>query len=362
MTTTSADMTTRRVSRRRFAGSVGALGVAAAAAAAIAPDGLRVVREPAAGAAELGGDHDHLAPAAAQSSNDMTVEEMDAMHEAGVLAFPQETSGKGGFPLEYTEEDGVKVFNLTCDAVEWEYQAGKFANAFAYNGVLPGPEIRVTEGDHVRFHVTNNLPESTAVHWHGVMVPNSQDGVPFITQPPIKPGETFTYEFTIREGNAGTHMYHSHYNATEQVGKGLLGAFIIEPKDPTTRPPFDVEYTMVLNDGPIGAYSLNGKSFPATEPIVVKLGQRLLIRFINEGQMIHPMHLHGMPMVLVAEDGYLLEHPKMRDTILIDPGSRYEAIVTATEPGAWAFHCHVLSHAETRHGMFGMVTVLLVQE
>jgi FtsP/CotA-like multicopper oxidase with cupredoxin domain len=210
--------------------------------------------------------------------------------------------------------------------------------------------------------VTNNLPESTAIHWHGLMVPNSQDGVPFITQPPIKPGQTFTYEFPIRDGNAGTHMYHSHYNATEQVGKGLLGAFIVEPKDPATRPAFDVEYTMVLNDGPIGGYSINGKSFPATEPVVAKLGQKLLMRFINEGQMIHPMHLHGMPMKLIAEDGYILDVPKMRDTILVDPGARYEAIVECTELGVWAFHCHVLSHAESRHGMFGMVTVLIVEE
>lgn len=361
---TTEDTTTPRVNRRRFAGSVAAMGVVAAGAAALAPDGVRIVRETKADAAAPEAEHDHggTTTSAAQTSNDMTADEMDAMHEEGVKAFPQATEGKGGMPLEYTEEDGVKVFNLTADAFQWEFQAGKYADAFGYNGVVPGPEIRVTEGDTIRVHLTNNLPESTAIHWHGVMVPNNMDGVPFITQPPIKPGETFTYEFPIREGNAGTHMYHSHNNSTEQVGKGLLGAFIIEPKDPSTRPEFDVEYTMILNDGPIGGYSINGKSFPATEPITVKLGQKLMMRFINEGQMIHPMHLHGMPMKVVAEDGYILDVPRMRDTILVDPGSRYEAIVEATELGAWAFHCHVLSHAESRHGMFGMVTVLFVEE
>jgi FtsP/CotA-like multicopper oxidase with cupredoxin domain len=352
-----------KVNRRRFAGSVAVLGVAAAGAAALAPDGVRIVREPAASAANVEDNHDHETPAAAaQSSNDLTYEEMDAMHEEGVLAFPQATEGKGGQPLEFTMEDGVKVFNVTCESLQWEFQAGKYADVFAYNGVVPGPEIRVTEGDTIRVNVTNNLPESTAIHWHGLMVPHAMDGVPFITQPPIKPGTTFTYEFPIREGNAGTHMYHSHYNATEQVGKGLLGAFIVEPKDPSTRPAFDVEYTMVLNDGPIGGFSINGKSFPATEPIVVKKGQKLMMRFINEGQMIHPMHLHGMPMKVVAEDGYVLDVPRMRDTVLVDPGARYEAIVDATELGVWAFHCHVLSHAESRHGMFGMVTVLIVEE
>jgi FtsP/CotA-like multicopper oxidase with cupredoxin domain len=360
--TTESTEAGQRVSRRRFAGGVGLLGVVAAAGAALAPDGIRIERQSAAEAAESS-THDHgTTTSSAQSSSEMTFEEMDAMHEASVTAFPQKTQGIGGQPLEFTVEDGVKVFNLTCDNVQWEYQAGKFADAFAYNGVLPGPEIRVTEGDTVRINVTNNLPQSTSIHWHGLLVPNAMDGVPFITQPLIKPGESFTYEFPIREGNAGTHMYHSHNNSTEQVGRGLLGAFIVEPKDPSTRPAFDVEYTMILNDGPIGGFSINGKSFPATEPITVKKGQKLMMRFVNEGQMIHPMHLHGMPMKLIAEDGYVLDQPKMRDTIMVDPGSRYEAIIDCTEVGAWAFHCHVLSHAEGPHGMFGMVTVLFVEE
>jgi FtsP/CotA-like multicopper oxidase with cupredoxin domain len=353
----------KAISRRRFASLAGLLG-AGAVVTAIAPVSVQL------GSTEAGAvGHDMAGKAGATTSSskatsdeEMTADEMDAMHEAGVKAFPAPTQGLGGQPLAPIMDDDVKVFTLTAQVVQWEYAPGKLIEAFGYNGVVPGPEIRVTEGDKVRVIVANELPQSTAVHFHGVLVPNGMDGVPFITQPPIKPGESFTYEFPIREGNAGTHMYHSHHNSTEQVGKGLLGPFIIEPKDIESRPAFDVEYTIVLNDGPIGGFSLNGKSFPATKPFAAKQGQRVLLRFINEGQMIHPMHLHGMPMTVVAEDGYVLAQPYKRDTVHIEPGARIEAIVEATELGVWAFHCHVLSHAEGTHGMFGMVTALIVEQ
>ena len=350
------------MNRRRFAGVVGLWG-AGAVGAAVAPTTIFADEVPAPHGHDSATTTNDTQPTTPSSKADeMTADEMDAMHEAGIKAFPAATEGLGGQPLEFVMEDDIKVFHVTVDAVEWEYQPGKYASAFGYNGVVPGPEIRVTEGDMIRVNVTNNLIESTAVHWHGCMVPNNQDGVPFITQPPIKPGQTFTYEFPIRAGNAGTHMYHAHHNSAEQVSKGLLGAFIIEPADPSTRPAFDIEYTMVLNDGPIGGYSINGKSFPATQPLTAKLGQRVLVRFLNEGQMIHPMHLHGMPMQVVAEDGFVLANPYMRDTVQVDPGGRVEVIVEATELGIWAFHCHILSHAESRHGMFGMVTVFIVEE
>lgn len=360
-----------RINRRRFSSALGLLG-ASAAGAAIGTNTLPIERQSHVSASEVVPSHDMsnmpgmgaTSSAGSTASNQaaMTADEMDAMHEAGITSFPAPTAGFGGQPLVPIMDGDVKIFNLIAQPVEWEYQPGLFAEAYGYNGVLPGPEIRVTEGDKIRVIVTNQLPESTAVHFHGVMVPNAMDGVPFITQPPIKPGNSFIYEFPIREGNAGTHMYHSHHNSTEQVGRGLLGPFIIEPKDPSSRPPFDVEYTVVLNDGPIGGYSLNGKSFPATAPFTAKLGQRVLFRFMNEGQMIHPMHLHGMPMEVIAEDGYILPQSYKRDTIQIEPGARMEAIVEATELGVWAFHCHVLSHAETQNGMFGMVTVLIVEE
>lgn len=300
--------------------------------------------------------------AVAQSSDAVSWEEMDAHHEAGVAAFPAETEGLGGQPLEYEMDGDIKVFSLTCKIVEWEFEPGKTTEAWTYNGVVPGPEIRVTEGDKVRIHVKNELLESTAIHWHGLMLPAAQDGVPFLTQKPITPGSEYTYEFQTREGNSGSHMYHSHSNSAKQVTLGLLGAFIIEPKDPATRPAFDREYTLILNDGPIGGYSINGKSFPATKPVVAKKGEKILIRYMNEGLMIHPMHLHGMPQLVIAQDGWLLPQPYMCDTLNIAPGQRFEVLVDATEVGLWAFHCHILSHAESEHGMFGMVTVFIVEE
>lgn len=132
------------------------------------------------------------------------------MHEAGVKAFPAKTKGLGGQPLEHALDGDTKVFRVACQAVQWEFRPGEVKPAFAYNGTLPGPEIRVTEGDKVRIVVKNELPESTSIHWHGLYTPNSMDGVPFLTQAPIKPGETFTYEFVARP--AGSHMYHSHHN------------------------------------------------------------------------------------------------------------------------------------------------------
>jgi FtsP/CotA-like multicopper oxidase with cupredoxin domain len=344
-------------------GTMGLFGAGAAVTAA-APIKLKIEAPNSASADTV--DHTShsstSSTASAKQNNEMTNDEMDAMHEAGVKSFPAPTAGLGGQPLEYVMDGDVKVFEVTASVIQWEVTSGRLVEAFAYNGVVPGPEIRVTEGDKVRVVVTNEMPHSTAVHFHGVMLPNAMDGVPFITQPPIKPGESFTYEFQAREGNAGSHMYHSHLNAAEQVTKGLLGAFIIEPKDPSTRPAFDVEYTMILNDGPIGGFSINGKGFPATQPIVVKQGQKLLVRFMNEGLMIHPMHLHGMPMTVIARDGYLLPAPYKCDTIEVDPGQRTDVIIEATDLGIWAFHCHVLSHAEGPTGMFGMVTALIVEE
>jgi FtsP/CotA-like multicopper oxidase with cupredoxin domain len=363
-----------QATRRKFLGTLGAFGIATASGgllsacngdddndSALAAAATSTTAEPT--ATDMPADHDEDDESTPTSGSGETVEEMDAMHEAGILAFPAATAGLGGQPLEYELDGDVKVFKLTCQVVpQWEYAPGKYAEAWTYNGVTPGPEIRVTEGDTVRVEVTNELNESTAVHWHGLMLPNAMDGVPFITQPPIKPGETFVYEFPIRAGNAGSHMYHSHHNSAEQVTKGLLGAFIVEPKDLSSRPAFDREFTMVLNDGPIGGFTLNGKGFPATQPIVAKLGERVMIRYMNEGLMIHPMHLHGMPMTVIAQDGYLLPQPYMCDTLNIAPGQRFETIVEATELGVWAFHCHILSHAETRHGMFGMVTAMIVEE
>ncbi len=280
----------------------------------------------------------------------------DEDYMAGVLAFPAETEGLGGQPMEPVMDGDVKVYELTAEEIQWEVEPGVFRDAMAYNGQVPGPEIRVQLGDRVRIIFHNELPESSAIHYHGLVVPNDQDGVPGLTQPLTGPGESHTYEFDIV--NAGSHMYHSHMNGSVQIPMGLLGAFIVEDG---TEAPVDQDVTMILNDGPLG-YTINGKGFPATQPIVAQPGQRIRIRYMNEGLQIHPMHLHGMPQLVVAKDGYPLPQSHYEDTVVVAPGERIDVIVDATELGAWAFHCHILTHAEGPNGMFGMVTAMIVSE
>lgn len=289
-------------------------------------------------------------------------EEMDRMHQEGVQRFLDHIGAEPNFwdrTLEPTMDGNVKVYELTCTQLDWEPEVGVTRPAYAYNGMIPGPTLRFTEGDRVRVIVHNQMNESTAVHWHGLDIPNDQDGVPFVTQDPIRPGETFTYEFTAP--NAGSHMYHSHHNSTAQVVGGLLGAVIVDPINASNEPEYDSDYTFILNDSILG-FTINGRSFPYTQPMTAKVGEKIRIRYYNEGLMIHPMHLHGMPMRVFAKDGYYLPNPYLCDTLNIAPGERYDVIVTARAAGLWAFHCHILSHVEAAHGMFGMVTVLAVSE
>ena len=357
--------------RRAFLRSAAATTVAAGALAACKPtssgaqsaDGNRSAANAAKpGATAADSDHSGGATAphpATPADPRAAADAMDAMHEKGVKAFPAKTEGKGNQPFAPRVDGRVKVFDITAREVQWETEPGKKVKAWAYNGQIPGPQIRVKEGDRVRVVLKNELPESTAIHFHGLELPNDQDGVPFITQPPVKPGESYTYEFTVP--NAGSHMYHSHHNAAKQVGMGLLGAFVVEPKRPRAVEKVDVDYVMILNDGFHG-YTINGKGFPATEPVVAKRGQKVRIRFMNEGMMIHPMHLHGMHMTVIDKDGWAQPAPWKCDTLNIAPGERWDVIVNCNNPGTWAFHCHILPHAESEHGMFGMVTALVVQD
>lgn len=299
----------------------------------------------------------------------MTNDEMDAMMKVRTDAFLASVTEMGDGVttdasqnvLEYTvAEDGAKEFNLTASIVDWEVEPGKVVKGWAYNGMIPGPTIKINTGDHIRVNIKNDLPESTAIHWHGVLVPVAEDGVPDITQEPIRPDESYTYEFIARETMVG--MYHSHHNAAHQVVNGLIGTIIVDQIPMPDGLPVDLEYPMMLNDAGTIGFSLNGKSFPATEPIVVNRGDRILVHYLNEGLMPHPMHLHGMHGLVVAKDGVALEVPYMADTVNVAPGERYSVLITATEVGAWAWHCHILTHAETSEGMFGMVTALVVKD
>jgi FtsP/CotA-like multicopper oxidase with cupredoxin domain len=161
-------------------------------------------------------------------------------------------------------------------------------------------------------------------------------------------------------------MYHSHHNATDQVGRGLLGAFIVQPKDEAQRYEnlygISQDIVWISNDA-LGGFTINGRGFPATAPIVATLGEKIAVRFMNEGNMMHPWHLHGTPMHVVARDGFPLGSAAFFcDTLGVNPGERWDVIIDCNALGAWAFHCHILQHAEGTDGMFGMVTALIVQE
>jgi len=260
-----------------------------------------------------------------------------------------------------TDPDGYLHFEMTVDDFDHQIDELKApVKATGYNKQWPGPTIRVKEGDKVRAVFTNNRQETTGVHFHGVEFENFfMDGVPFVTQLPIGPGEKFTYEFTAER--PGSLMYHSHHNATDQVGRGQLGAFVVEAKTPTAdeKKVNGVDYVWISNDS-LGGFTINGHGFPATVPVLAALGQTVRIRFMNEGTMMHPWHSHGYRMRVIARDGYYLPEPFECDTLGVNPGERYDVTVTADRPGIWAFHCHILPHVEGADGMFGMVSTLIV--
>lgn len=261
-------------------------------------------------------------------------------------------------PLTPELDGDVKVFRLTIDKIDQKIDELKApVAALGFNKQWPGPTIRVNQGDKLRVHFTNNLDETTGIHFHGVEFADFfQDGIPFVTQKPIVPGETYAYEFTAV--TAGSLMYHSHHNATDQVGRGLLGAFIVEPKDDPFKA--DRDYIWISNDS-LGGFTINGHGFPAVVPVLAAVGETVRIRFMNEGVMMHPWHSHGYTMRIVARDGHPLGSAAFDcDTLGVNPGERWDALITVDRPGVWAFHCHILPHAETMSGMFGMVTTMIV--
>lgn len=272
----------------------------------------------------------------------------------------------------------MKVFELTAQPVLWNILDDVAVTAWTYNGTVPGPMIRVTEGDAVRIIFRNNLPEPTTIHWHGMEVPNAMDGVPGMTQDAVQPGEIFTYEFVAHP--AGTFMYHSHFDSDTQVSIGLYAPFIIDPAEPESTPPeIDASLTLsewrVVNGQTYAAmpmagmqpnyFTINGKAFPATETINVRVGQRVRLRFASIGQFVHPMHLHGMPFKIVATDGHPVPEVAQltKDTISVAPGERYDIEFVVTAPGQWMLHCHILHHT-TNNGADpgGLMLVINVTE
>jgi FtsP/CotA-like multicopper oxidase with cupredoxin domain/plastocyanin len=301
-------------------------------------------------------DSSSMAGMAGMGSMDhMTPQQMAQGHKQSMTAFPAKTAGVGNQVLKPTMAGGVKVFDLTSSEFRWQTAPGQFVQAFGYNQQVPGPQIRVHQGDTIRVVLHNRLTQPTTIHWHGVTVPNKDDGVPYVTQDPVMPGQTFTYEFKVVD-RPGTYLYHSHFNSNEQVSRGLYGTFVVEP----TKPTWNEEYSEVLNDGPLG-YTIDGKQWPGTAPLVAKLGDTVLVRLANVGTLLHPLHLHGYHFTVIAQDGAPVAKPYEADTVVVAPGETFDVLVHTIYPGVWAFHCHILSHVEGPQGMFGMATALVVK-
>lgn len=270
-----------------------------------------------------------------------------------------------GVTLPYKTQGGVKIMHLIAGEVDHEFAPGLTVHCWGYNGRTPGPTIEAMECDHLRIYVTNRLPVPTTIHWHGIRVPNGMDGVNGLTQRPIKPGETFRYEFVVPE--AGTFMYHPHFDEMTQQGMGMMGMFIVHPRKTPESPP-DRDYAIMLSEWRIdpgtsrpvttemtdfNIFTMNSKVYPATQPVVAKMGERVRIRFGNLSAMDHhPIHLHGFQMVLVETDGGIIQ-PSARyasNTILVPVGSTRAVEFVADNPGDWPLHCHMTHHTMNQMG------------
>ncbi len=269
-----------------------------------------------------------------------------------------------GSILESKPRGGVKIFHLRAQAIRHEIAPGLTIEAWGYNGTSPGPLIEVDEGDRVRMYVTNELPESTSIHWHGVFVPGGMDGVSGLTQASIEPGKTFKYDFVF--DRAGTFMYHPHGDEMTQIALGMMGMIVVHPRSGEARRVRD--YALMTHEMtvPIGArrpdplamsdfnvLTFNGKSFPATEPLVAETGDLVRIRLANLGPMDHhPIHLHGHAFEVVATDGGTVPHSARipETTVLVPTGTVRVIEFIARAPGDWALHCHMTHHAMNQMG------------
>jgi FtsP/CotA-like multicopper oxidase with cupredoxin domain len=271
-----------------------------------------------------------------------------------------------GSTLPWKIVDGVKVYHLIAQEVaNHEFAPGLVANCWGFNGQVHGPTIEAVEGDRVRIYVTNLLPAPTSVHWHGLFLPNGMDGVSGLTQKPIETGDTFKYEFTLKQH--GTHMYHSHHDEMTQMALGLMGLFIIHPRNPKGPRP-DRDFAFLLSEWKIipgtfrpdpnemtdfNVFTFNAKMFPATAPMVAKLGEHVRMRFCNLSAMDHhPMHLHGVRFRVTETDGGQIPESaqQVETTVLVQVGSTRTIDFVADAPGDWPLHCHMTHHTMNQMG------------
>jgi hypothetical protein len=257
--------------------------------------------------------------------------------------------------LPWRMAGGAKEFHLVAEPVKQELMPGKIANLWGYNGRAPGPTIQVNEGDRVRIVVDNHLPEPTSMHWHGFEIPNEMDGAPGASQDPIPPGGRFVYEFTLHQ--EGTYFYHSHMAMQEMMG--MIGAFIMHPKEPY-KPHVDKDFAIILQEYAIlpnikvpnsmnmefNWLTFNGKVGPATTPLIIRHGERVRIRLINLGMDHHPIHLHGHQFVVTGTEGG--RQPQSTwgpgNTVLVGVAQSRDVEFVANNPGDWMLHCHLPHH------------------
>ena len=268
-----------------------------------------------------------------------------------------------GWTLPHRIVDGVKEFHLVAEEIEHEFAPGCRAKCWGYNGTTPGPTIEAVEGDRVRIYVTNRLPEHTSVHWHGLLLPSGMDGVGGLSQPQIQPGETYVYEFTLRQH--GTHMYHPHADEMVQMAVGMMGMFIIHPRGGEPER-IDRDYVVLLHNWALhpGTYrpdpsvmqdfdlwTMNSKVFPAIEPLVARTGERVRVRIGNLSMWNHPMHMHGVQFHVTGGDGgrwpRALWRPEVTEIVGVGQTRDLEFVAV---PGDWAFHCHMAHHTMNAMG------------
>ncbi len=275
----------------------------------------------------------------------------------GVLRYPSVITPNVG-SLSWTMDGDIKVFHLIAEPMKREFAPGFWVNCWGYNGSSPGPTIEVVEGDRVRIYVTNKLNEPTSVHWHGIILPNGMDGIAGLTQKSIQPGETFKYEFTLKQN--GTFMYHPHSDEMTQIALGMMGFFIIHPRGGDD-PPIDRDFAIFLHEWriPMGAktplpfemldfniFTFNSVLYPKIESLVVRKGDRVRIRLGNVMMNSHPIHLHGHEFMVTRKGAKRLPLSAQYSevTVTVAPGETRDIELIADNPGDWAFHCHKSHH------------------
>jgi len=260
--------------------------------------------------------------------------------------------------------DGAKVYHLVAEEVFHEFAPGLTAHCWGYNGSVHGPVIEAVEGDHLRIFVTNKLKAPTTVHWHGILLPSGMDGVGGLNQRAIRSGETYMYEFTLKQH--GTFMYHSPHDEMTQMGMGMVGLFVIHPRNSGVRP--DRDFALLLHEWAIkvgasrpdpnemsdfNVLTINAKAFPGTEALVAKLGEKVRIRIGNLSAMDHhPIHLHGYYFKVTETDGGRIPDAGQwpETTVLVPVGATRTVEFVADNPGDWAMHCHMTHHVMNQMG------------